>query len=229
MRLDKFVCHTAGYSRLEARRLVKARRVSVNGSICRDFGYSLVEGDAVCLDGEPLQLAGPRYFLLNKPVGYVCATQDGEHPTVLDLLHEPRKQELHIAGRLDIDTTGLVLITDDGQWSHRVMSPKHESKKTYLVETADPIDERVISLFYEGVMLNGEDKPTLPAELIILAPHKAELSLCEGRYHQVKRMFAAVGNRVTQLHRQSIGEIQLDASLAVGSYRILSKQEISFF
>lgn len=229
MRLDKFLSHTAGYSRSDAKRLIKSARVRVNGEVVKTTDLILGAADEVYLDEQRLSIDGPRYFMLYKPVGYVSATQDSEHPTVLDLLNEPRKHELHIAGRLDIDTTGLVLITDDGQWSHRVTSPRHESSKIYQVETAEPIPESLISLFKTGILLNGEEKQTLPAELSVLGPHQAELCIHEGRYHQVKRMFAASGNRVVKLHRSQIGSIQLDPALAEGAYRPLTAEEVASF
>src|SRR5699024_3382527 len=153
------------------------------------------------------------------------ASHDALHPTVFYFIDEPASQKLHIAGRLDIDTTGLVLLTDDGQWSHRITSPKHHCCKTYLVTVAEPLTPDKIKIFADGLLLQGEKQPTKPAVLDIIAPYCARLTISEGRYHQVKRMFAAVGNHVTALHRQQIGDIKLD--IEAGQYRPLTEQEIA--
>ncbi|MGL6146861.1 MAG: pseudouridine synthase, partial [Plesiomonas sp.] len=134
--------------------------------------------------------------------------------------------KLHPAGRLDIDTTGLVLLTDDGQWSHRITSPRHHCEKTYLVTLADPVDASAIALFAEGVQLRSEPDLTRPAVLELLGSHQARLTITEGKYHQVKRMFAAIGNKVTALHRECVGGIALDSNLAEGEYRRLTDDEV---
>jgi 16S rRNA pseudouridine516 synthase len=167
--------------------------------------------------------------MLHKPIGYVSATVDSDHPTVLDLLDEPNKQALHIAGRLDIDTTGLVLITDDGQWSHRVMSPRHECQKTYHVILAAALVPDAEERLQAGILLNSEKQLTKPAMLERLNSNEVRLTISEGKYHQVKRTFAALDNRVTDLHRERIGAITLDQSLAPGAYRALTEAEINSF
>jgi len=228
MRLDKFVAHTTAYSRSEVRLLLRAGRLCVNSQPVRDAGLSLGTNDVVTLDDSILTLRGPRYFMLNKPVGVVSATEDGEHRTVLDLLRGEDLEGLHIAGRLDIDTTGLVLITDDGQWSHRLKAPgRHE--KRYRVQTARPIADDADAQFAAGLRLRGEeDQPTLPARLQRLTPCEALVWLQEGRYHQVKRMFAAIGNHVERLHREAVADIELDPALASGEWRPLTAREIAF-
>ncbi len=160
------------------------------------------------------QQHGPRYFMLNKPQGYVCSTDDPDHPTVLYFLDEPVAWKLHAAGRLDIDTTGLVLMTDDGQWSHRITSPRHHCEKTYLVTLESPVADDTAEQFAKGVQLHNEKDLTKPAVLEVITPTQVRLTISEGRYHQVKRMFAAVGNHVVELHRERIGGITLDADLA---------------
>lgn len=230
MRLDKLVSHTTGITRKEAHKLIRDGRVRVAGELVRDTATHVTPETEVTLDGEPLGDGGPRYFMLHKPQGVISATYDGEHETVLNLLDEPRQDKLHIAGRLDIDTTGLVLITDDGQWSHRITHPGRGCRKVYRVEVTHPIDPSLVELFRQGVMLHGERDPTLPAELEILdTPGKNEclLVLQEGRHHQVKRMFASVDNRVTKLHRERIGDIQLDPELEPGEYRELTPEEVA--
>ena len=165
--------------------------------------------------------------MLNKPEGYVCSTDDPDHPTVLYFLDEPVAHKLHAAGRLDIDTTGLVLMTDDGQWSHRITSPRHHCEKTYRVTLESPVSDDTAEQFAKGVQLHNEKDLTKPAVLEILTPTDVRLTISEGRYHQVKRMFAAVGNHVVGLHRERIGAIELDPDLAPGEYRPLTEEEIA--
>lgn len=226
-RLDKFISSLTPLSRSMARRAILAGEVSVNGQILRDAAAKVSATDLVRYRNDPLEAPAPRYLMLHKPVGVICATEDGSHRTVIDLLTEPWRFALHVAGRLDIDTTGLVLLTDDGDWSHRVTSPRHKQPKQYHVTTADRIDPAWRQPFAEGLLLQGEDKPTLPAELDILDDHHANLTLHEGRYHQVKRMFAAMGTRVTALHRYAIGSLTLDADLPPGAYRTLTPEEVA--
>lgn len=227
MRLDKFVAHTTSHSRSEVRQLLRTGRLQVNGEPVRDAGLILSGRDVVTLDGTPLALKGPRYFMLNKPAGVISATEDGSHRTVLDLLEGEDRRDLHVAGRLDIDTTGLVLITDDGQWSHRLKTPgRHE--KRYRVTTARPIAADAADRFASGLCLRGEeDDPTLPARLQQVGDCEALVWLQEGRYHQVKRMFAAIGNHVERLHREAVAGIELDPALAPGEWRPLTPAEIA--
>lgn len=228
MRLDKFIGNNSQLSRTQIHAAIKQGLILVNDQIVTTTKAQIEENDKVVCKGELIAPREPRYLMLHKPAGYVCANSDSEHPTVLDLLDVPFKHELQIAGRLDLDTTGLVLLTDDGGWNHRITSPRHKHTKSYLVTTANPIDENYIALFAEGVLLNGETKKTLPAELVILDSHRARLDICEGKYHQVKRMFAAVGNHVLALHRERIGSINI-ANLLPGQYRQLNTDEIASF
>lgn len=227
MRLDKYIAHATDLTRSQIHQLVRQGAISVNAETVRKAAQQLQPDDVVRLHGEVITLATHRYLMLNKPVGYVCANHDSEHPTVLDLLDESNKHLLQIAGRLDLDTTGLVLLTDDGQWNHQVTSPRRECNKTYRVTTAEAIDPSTIDLFHAGVLLHGEKKPTQPAQLSLLGSHTALLTIHEGKYHQVKRMFAAAGNRVVELHRESIGDITLDTNLLPGQYRSLTPREIA--
>ncbi|MDD4864056.1 MAG: 16S rRNA pseudouridine(516) synthase RsuA [Alishewanella agri] len=226
MRLDKFICDCTGLTRTQAGKSIRQGLVSINGKLVKQAARQVSVTDQVELDGEPLQLIGPRYIMLHKPAGYVCANDDPEHPIVFTLLDEPLVERLHTVGRLDLDTTGLLLLTDDGQWSHRLTSPKHHVAKTYRVWTADPIPADAIAQFAAGVMLRGEKEPTKPAQLELVATHEALLTIHEGRYHQVKRMFAAIGNKVERLHRERIGALQLPVELAEGEYRSLSEREL---
>lgn len=229
MRLDKFICHATGVSRPYAQRAVRGGQVTVNGALIRKADSQLRETDVVMLDGQVVAIPSLRYFMLHKPQGYVCATADSEHPVVLDLLQENRLETLQIAGRLDLDTTGLVLITDDGQWNHRVTAPARVCEKTYRVILHDELDKKSAQLLREGVMLHGENRLTRPAALDFIDDkcREVRLTIHEGKYHQVKRMFAAVGNLVVGLHRERIGNIVLDAALAEGEYRELTAAEIA--
>ncbi|PLR40801.1 16S rRNA pseudouridine(516) synthase RsuA [Chimaeribacter californicus] len=228
MRLDKFLSQQLGVSRALVLRELRNKRVTVDDEIVKSGSLKLTPENVVKFDGNVLeQQNGPRYFMLNKPQGYVCSTDDPDHPTVLYFLEEPVAYKLHAAGRLDIDTTGLVLMTDDGQWSHRITSPKHHCEKTYLVTLEQPLSTETPQQFLDGVQLHNEKDLTLPAQLEQLEPTLVRLTIREGRYHQVKRMFAAVGNRVVALHRERIGAIALDDSLAPGDYRPLTDEEIA--
>ncbi|CDL81967.1 16S rRNA pseudouridine(516) synthase RsuA [Xenorhabdus szentirmaii] len=228
MRLDKFLSQQLGISRNDVGRELRAGVVTVDNEIIKTGAYKLKPDQQVAYDGTILQqLNGPRYFMLNKPEGYVCSTDDPSNPTILYFIDEPVAHKLHSAGRLDIDTTGLVLLTDDGQWSHRITSPKHHCEKTYLVTLEQPISAETEGKFLEGVQLNGEKTLTKPAKIEIIEPQIVRLTISEGRYHQVKRMFAAVGNYVVKLHRERIGDIYLDPALEVGEYRALTGSEIN--
>lgn len=227
MRLDKFISNSTDHSRKAVRQLLRDGRVHVDGIPAGDPGQHIHPGQRVTLDAMPIVAPGARYFMLHKPAGYVCATKDSQHPTVLDLLDEPNKERLQIAGRLDIDTTGLVLITDDGPWNHAVTSPRRECRKIYRVKTADPIPEDAAKRFARGMLLDGERQRTRPARLDLLGSHGALLAIHEGKYHQVKRMFGALGNRVVALHREAIGDVALDPALVEGHYRPLTPGEVA--
>lgn len=181
----------------------------------------------VDLDGEPLQHAERAlYLMVHKPAGVLSATEDATHRTVLDLIDDPDKHTLHIAGRLDRSTSGLVLLTNDGRWSKRLMDPDAKVPKVYLVGTRDAITQDAVADFAKGFHFHTEDIVTRPAELVILGERLARLTLHEGRYHQVKRMFHRVQNRVVSLHRESIGGIALPPGLAPGCWRPLASEEI---
>lgn len=225
-RLDKFISHLAEIPRTQARASIKRKEVSVNGEIITSHNFQLAEQDEVLHQGTPLVFLGKRYYMLNKPVGYVCANSDELHKTVFDLLDEPNMSDFHVAGRLDIDTTGLVIITNDGDWSHKITSPKSNKFKTYLVETQEPITDEALEQLRTGVMLHNEKDLTRPAIAEKLANYGLRLSISEGKYHQVKRMLYAVDNKVVELHREQIAGITLDENLASGEYRLLTTLEI---
>src|SRR5210317_1105698 len=227
MRLDKYLAQSTGFSRKEVKRMLHADEVQVNGEFERNPARKVSDADEVLLDGLPVDTPRDRYIMINKPLGYVCSNDDGTHPSVLGLLELPRAEEMTIAGRLDVDTTGLVLVSDDGQWCHRITSPRHKLGKIYEATLADPIDESYIEHFDRGIQLNGEKELTKPAKLEILSEQVARVALFEGRYHQVKRMFAALGNKVEELHRESIGPITLDDDLYEGEWRELTEDEVA--
>ncbi|WP_073521618.1 16S rRNA pseudouridine(516) synthase [Pseudomonas fluorescens] len=227
MRVDRFLSNLPQFNRKQVRLLLVERRVTVEGVAISDPHHDVREFSQVCVDGEILQAGKPaRYFMLHKPQGCVSATSDPQHSTVLDLLDEPDKADLHIAGRLDFNTTGLMLITNDGQWSRRLTQPQTKLPKVYHVQTEQDIGPQYAVTFATGVYFAFEDLTTQPAELERLGPRTARLSIIEGRYHQVKRMFGHFDNKVIGLHRERMGPLVLDASLAPGQYRPLTDEEI---
>ncbi|MBC3247800.1 pseudouridine synthase [Pseudomonas lurida] len=227
MRVDRFLSNLPRFNRKQVRLLLVERRVSVDGVAVSDPHHEVRAFSRVCVDDEVLQAGKPaRYFMLHKPKGCVSATADPQHPTVLDFLDEPDKDELHIAGRLDFNTTGLMLITNDGQWSRRLTQPQTKLPKVYRVETEQDIGADYAATFAQGLYFAFEDLTTQPAELVLLGARTARLSIIEGRYHQVKRMFGHFDNKVIGLHRERMGSLVLDAALAPGQYRALTDDEI---
>lgn len=228
MRLDKFLAHHLGISRTIVNKELKAKKVTVDGEIIKSGAYQLSPEQIVEYDDyEITPVTNNRYFMLNKPQGYVCSTEDPDHPTILYFIDEPMPEKLHAAGRLDLDTTGLVLLTDDGKWSHRITSPKHHCEKIYVVTVERPLTADLIEIFNNGIQLKSEKSLTKSAKLNIIDDFHAELTISEGRYHQVKRMFAAVDNHVVALHRKQIGNIKVD--IPEGEYRPLTQDEINSF
>ena len=201
MRLDKFICESTELTRSLAKRALHRGDVTCDGVVVKNSGFKVLPQMAVHLDGTLISIIGERYIMLNKPVDTICST-------------------------IDEDTTGLVLITSDGQWSHKITSPKKDCGKRYLVELAEPIDASLIQVFADGVELRNEDGLTKPALLDIIDPTHVRLTISEGKYHQVKRMFAAVGNRVVNLHREAVGGIELNTDLAAGEWRFLTAAEV---
>ncbi len=226
MRLDKYIASVTDLSRKQARQCIREGRVVVDATLAAAHQLQLCPENAVFLDGTPLRSPGFRYFMLHKPPGVICATHDSHHTTAIDLLQVEQREKLQIAGRLDIDTTGLVLLTDDGQWNHRLTSPRHQCVKEYLVTTSEAISATAIDRLSQGVTLLPENRLTRPARVELLDSRRARIFLSEGRYHQVKRMFAAVGNAVTSLHRSAVGNIRLDETLQPGEYRPLEPAEV---
>lgn len=227
MKLDRLIASHNAMGRQAAHLAIAGRRVRVNGVITADSHhpvdrYTLVELDEAVIQSPERAL----YLMLHKPAGILSATKDDQHSTVLDLIDNPDKHTLHLAGRLDRGTSGLVLLTNDGRWSKRLMAAQEKVPKVYLVETLDPIAPDAVQAFAHGFYFHTEDITTLPAKLVILGERTARLTLYEGRYHQVKRMFHRVNNRVVSLHREGIGSIMLPADLPPGAWRALSDQEV---
>lgn len=230
MRLDKFLAEQTGMTRSQAAKALRQGGVIVNGVVIKSGAEKVTEQDSILFEGRLLPwVEAGQYYLLNKPQGYICSHSDDEYPTVFQFFDYPLSTRLHTAGRLDVDTTGLVLLTDDGQWSHRITSPRHHCEKTYLVTLADPVENYYQMECEQGILLRGEKEPTRPALLEIIDDYNVNLTITEGKYHQVKRMFAALGNKVVALHRWRVGKVVLDERLAEGEFRALTADEIASF
>nr|WP_313092864.1 pseudouridine synthase [Moraxella sp. CTOTU48268] len=234
MRLDKFLSKATELSRKDCKKILHAGEVTVNGEVVKDSSLHIDEVvDDIEWAGEPLSVAtGNRYLLLYKPEGFECTLKPKEWPIVTDLIDVPQLGSLRIAGRLDVDTTGALLLSDDGGFLHRVTSPKHHVAKVYELTLADPMTEAqqafAIKELAKGIMLEDEYDKTKPAELSFSDATHAKLVLTEGKYHQVKRMMGYFGNKVIELHRASIGNITL-AGLEKGESRFLTAEEIDQF
>ena len=234
MRLDKFISKATELSRKEAKKVLHASEITVNDEVVKDGSLHVdVLNDEVMWAGEPLSVAtGSRYLLLYKPEGFECTLKPKEYPMVTDLIAVPELGNLRIAGRLDVDTTGALLLSDDGGWLHRVTSPRHLHEKVYELTLAEPMDEAeqadAVKKVAQGILLDGDYEPTKPATLEFIDETHARLILTEGKYHQVKRMMGYFGNKVIELHRASIGGVTLEG-LEKGESRFLTEDEINSF
>lgn len=224
MRLDKYLSAYAGVSRKEARQLVRKGRVSVDGIPVQSEAVKVAREQQITLDGETIQGDEYVYYMMNKPAGVITATKDERDRTVLDLMPEVRR-DIFPMGRLDKDTEGLLILTDDGALAHRLLSPAYHVDKTYEVRYEGELRETAAEEFRQGIDI-GERRNTKPAHLELLAPGRARLTISEGKFHQVKRMFAAAGGRVTNLRRVAMAGLLLDACLKPGGYRRLSEEEV---
>ena len=244
MRIDKYICKSTELTRTEAKSLLKRGNVQVNDVVIKNPATQVHENNNITVNGQCLIARTSRYIMMHKPLDTICSNVNENHPSVLNFIDVDKAFDLHIAGRLDVDTTGLILITDDGRWSHKIISPKSNCNKIYRVWLRYPLKEGIIKQFMSGVQLQGELENTLPAILSIVfnaevfessgdplvsSERKTEvlLTLTEGKYHQVKRMFAAVGNKVIQLHREKIGDIALSDDMSPGDWRYLTEAEVS--
>lgn len=229
MRLDRFLTSQNIVSRREAKELCRSGAVTVNGVVIKNASLDLdPAADHIAVRGEQVVYREHIYLMLNKPQGVICATEDGRHQTVIDLVPPKlRWKGLFPAGRLDIDTEGFVLLTDDGDFAHRILSPKHHVAKTYEAVLEHPVAEEELERFRGGIVL-ADGTECLPAQCRVLeyGEHPlVEAVLYEGKFHQVKRMFEAVGNHVEHLKRVKIGELDLDTELAPGSCREILHKE----
>ena len=230
MRLDKFLCETGFGTRSQVKEMLKKGQVTVNGVAAKKPEQKIDEHkDQITCQGKTASYEKYVYYMLHKPAGVVSATEDKREKTVLDLLKsEDRRDGIFPVGRLDKDTEGFLLLTDDGDLAHRLLSPRKHVDKTYYAKIAGSVTEAHIERFREGLDI-GDEKKTLPAMLEILAsePETSEIwiTIHEGRFHQVKRMFEAVGCKVTYLKRLSMGAVALDETLAPGDYRPLNEKE----
>lgn len=224
-RLDRFIDQHSDWSKGDTRLLLAQKRIRVDGEVAHSIQQRIDPFALVELDGQLLQQRQPVYLAFHKPAGVVSATKDTQHRTVLDCIDHPQRDELHIAGRLDFNSTGLVLLTNDGAWSRRISQPDSGIDKIYEVNVAEPLTEHYITAFREGIYFGYEDITTRPAVLDILSEYRARVTLHEGKYHQIKRMFGAFQNEVLALHRVSVGPIEL-GTLAPGETRHLSSREL---
>lgn len=223
-RLDRFISQNSSFSISDARLLVAQKRILLNRHAAHSVQQIVTEFTHVVLDGRCLQHNIPVYMMLNKPKGFVSATRDITHPTVLDLIQHPQKSKLHIVGRLDFNTTGLLLLSNNGAWSRKISLPETKLAKTYEVTLSKPLSAEYIAVFQAGIYFGYENITTQPATLEVLSTYTARLTLIEGKYHQVKRMFGYFQNEVLALHRAAVGHLSLEG-LEVGQSRQLTAQE----
>jgi len=239
MRLDKFVAKSTALNKQDVLTALSTHQVAVNGQPVTDPAFQVHENNNVTLNQQTLMPRPFRYVLMHKPSNMICSNIDEAYPSAFNLLtpdnevahiKTPKKlnvDELHIAGRLDADTTGLILITDDGRWTYNITLPNNGCKKVYRVGLSKLFKPELVAQFEQGIQLQGESQLTLPANIEIVNLKEVLLTITEGKFHQVKRMFSAVGNRVTSLHREQVGEVTLD--IEVGKWRYLTPFEIDCF
>lgn len=232
IRLDKFLSEMSGWTRSEVKKIVRTGSVTVDGNEVKKPETKIDEKlSIVRVDGRQIKYNKYEYYMLNKPKGFVSATTDREHKTVVDIISSSEKNDLFPVGRLDIDTEGLLLITNDGELAHRLLSPKNHVEKTYYVEVSGILDDADVDAVEKGLDI-GEEKNTIPAKMEILKTDiqnnisSCYLTIHEGKFHQVKRMMKKLGKTVTYLKRVSMGSLILDSKLKKGNYRKLTEQEI---
>jgi len=223
-RLDRFISKKLSIKRADIRLLLAQKRIQVDGKTATDTAQQIGQFSLITLDNKILQQQSAHYLMLHKPVGVVCATKDNQHKTVIDLIDDDYPA-LHIAGRLDLNTSGLVILTNDGKWSRSLSNPLSNIKKKYVVELEHALNEDYIKAFSDGMYFSYENITTKPAGLKITAEKTAIVTLTEGKYHQIKRMFGRFRNPVIKLHRSAIGDLKLCSNLAPGQYRPLTEAE----
>lgn len=232
IRLDKFLSEMSSWTRSEVKKIVRTGSVTVDGNEVKKPETKIDEKlSIVSVDGRQIKYNKYEYYMLNKPKGFVSATTDREHKTVVDIISSSEKKDLFPVGRLDIDTEGLLLITNDGELAHRLLAPKNHVEKTYYVEVSGILDDVDVDAVEKGLDI-GEEKNTIPAKMEILKTDiqnnisSCYLTIHEGKFHQVKRMMKKLGKTVTYLKRVSMGSLILDSKLKKGNYRKLTEQEI---
>ena len=231
-RLDRFIAYHCQIPKSQVRLAVAQSRVQVNGEVVKQVQMLVSEFDEILFDGVCVAQRQPCYLMLNKPAGILSATTDDAFTTVIDLVPDELcvdKASLHYAGRLDRATTGLMLLTNDGAWSRAIAQAQQKIKKYYRVTLANRLQQSDIDAFAKGFYFDYEQTWTRPAQLEIVSDYEAVVVIDEGKYHQVKRMFAQCGNRVVKLHRYRIGDLLLDSNLIEGRCRALSAHEIALF
>lgn len=236
MRLDRFVSEHLACTRKVATLRIKSGEISVDGlTVITPSVHVMPSQQLIAHNGNRLKQNAPLYLMMHKPIGFVCSDEDSTHPLIKDLIAQETQTKtrsaLQVVGRLDVDTSGLLLLTTDGKWNQALRSPSKKVPKRYLVSLEKPLSESHKAQLEKGILLRSEDKPTAACKIEIhqnTQHQKQQLSmtLTEGKYHQVKRMFAAVGNHVLSLHRDRIGPWELDESLAPGEYRSLTEEEL---
>ena len=232
MRLDKYLSDMGAGTRSELKKEIRKSGVTVDGVIVKDPGFSVCSSSHVVFRGSVVAYEEFVYYMLNKPAGIISASEDELEPTVVDLISEPKRRDLFPVGRLDRDTEGLLLITNDGALSHRLLSPKHHVDKVYYVKVSGILSESDVELFRDGLVLT-DGLECLPADLEILSvsddeyTSEALITIREGKFHQVKRMFSSIGAEVSYLKRLSMGPLVLDPDLAPGEYRRLTPDELA--
>ena len=227
VRLDKYLADMGKGTRTEVKKYIRSGRVRVDGEVALRPDAKISSGQIVSLDDQQIIYEQYQYYLMHKPAGVISASEDKRQQTVVDLISERGRRELFPVGRLDKDTTGLLLITDDGPLAHKLLSPRHHVIKTYQAEVDGLLTEDDIKCFQEGIQITQE-WTTLPAKLVILHAGRnslAQISIYEGKFHQIKRMFEAVGKPVLSLCRIAMGPLSLPAELLPGQYRTLTDEE----
>lgn len=226
-RLDRFLSHRLCINMRDVKPMLAQGRILIDEQPATSADQRINTFTHITVDGQDIQRNTARYIMLNKPKDVVSATKDPEHTTAIELLEEPIDTDLHIAGRLDRSSTGLLLLTNDSRWSEGLMTPSAKAEKVYIVELARPLEPQYFDAFASGIHFPFEDILTRPAILEQLSDKTARVTLTEGRYHQIKRMFGHFRNRVVSLHRIRIGHITLDDSLAPGAWRQLRQDEVN--
>lgn len=225
-RLDKFLCDKKIGTRSQVKDLIAKGYVTVNGEVVKRADVKVSDTDEICCQGEILSFEEFGYFMLNKPAGIISATEDASQQTVLDFFKDEPYKNLYPVGRLDKDTEGLLLITNDGPLGHQLLSPKKHVPKTYYARLLHGLDRTDIEALERGVDI-GEKNLTLPAKVEVLEETAVHITITEGKFHQVKRMFEAVDNKVIYLKRISMGNLRLDEKLKLGEYRALTEEELA--